>query len=124
MPRVFYTRHVLPIRSTVHESHLGHWSFHEGFPGALSDVIEGIWEVEGTVANTRERIFPSGSVDLLVNLGEPQWLLTPRSVAVESELVWLSGIHDRPLVVESQQHVHVFCVRLRPEAANILLGIP
>lgn len=98
---------------------------HQCRPPALAHVVESIWEVAGTVANTRERIFPDGGIDLVMNLGPEQRLVRADGTAVfASGATWLSGIQRQPIVMESAAEVHVFAVRLRPAAAAILLNAP
>jgi AraC-like DNA-binding protein len=113
----------LPIRSFDYASPLGTWTFRECRPRELSAWIETIWEVEGTVTHVRERVFPNGRVDLLVNLGPPQRLIEG-SGDERFEDGWLSGLQQRALVIESAPRTHVFGVRLRPEGARLLLGLP
>lgn len=111
---------MLCIEHARHTSALGSWSFSHCSPAALRETIECIWEVEGTVTHTRERIFPNGRADLIVNLGPPQ-RLTGGEVL---DRVCVSGLQHRPLVIESANQVHVFGVRLTPDGAGRLLGAP
>ena len=77
------------------------------------------------MVHTRERIFPSGSIDLLVNLGPDQRVIVPGTTLVlSSGAVWLSGLQRQPLLVESSFRVHMFCVQLRPAAAASMLAAP
>jgi AraC-like DNA-binding protein len=104
---------------------LGRWTMHESRPRPLRHIVEAVWEVHGTVANTRARHFPSGAVDLLVNLGAPQRLIGEAGEdRFEQGQAWLAGLQVRPLVVESEHHVHIFGIRLRAAGASIVLGAP
>ena len=113
----------LPIRTLSHASPLGRWTFRECRPAGLSAWIETIWEVEGTVTHVRERVFPNGRVDLLVNLGPPQRLIEGAG-GERFDGGWLSGLQQRALLIESAPRTHVFGVRLRPEGARLLFGLP
>lgn len=114
----------MPLIQTLgHASSLGRWTFSECRPAALATLIESIWEVEGTVAHTRERIFPNGRVDLLVNLGPPQRLVEGDGAEL-FDTACVSGFQYRPLVIESMPRTHIFGVRLRPEGAYALFAAP
>ena len=94
-------------------------------PRALAQIVEAIWEVDGTVVNTRERILPSGSIDLLVNLGPDQRVVdADASEVLVRGSAWLSGVQRQPLLVESSTRVHIFGVRLRAAAAARMLSAP
>lgn len=98
---------------------------HESRPAPLRHIVESIWEVEGIVEHTRARHFPSGAIELLVNLGAPQRLVSTRGVGVFANgAAWLAGLQARPVVVDSEPGVHLFGVRLRAAAAATVLGLP
>lgn len=108
------------IVSFSHTSDLGTWTFHEVRPPSLLAAVESIWEVEGTVASTRSRIFPNGRVELLVNLGPPQRVLDHAFGRFDATCV--SGVQRGPLFVDAPFGTHLFGVRLRPEFAGALLA--
>ena len=113
------------IHSESQAGPFGQWTFQVCQPPALAHVVESIWEARGTVVHTHERILPSGAIELITNLGPPQWLVRPDGVETfASGATWLSGMQQRPLLVESMQAVHVFGVRLRAAAASHLLATP
>ena len=93
-------------------------------PRALANVVQAIWEVDGTVVNTRERILPGGSIDVLVNLGPEQRVIGAAPAVLTLGGACLSGVHRAPLLVESNPRVHMFGVRLRPAAAFQMLAVP
>lgn len=105
-----------------HASDLGTWTFHETRPRALADTVETIWEVQGTVAHSRSRIFPNRRVELLVNLGPPQRV--EHGLGLERfDTTCVSGVQTGPVMVEASEGTHLFGVRLRAEAAGALLGV-
>jgi methylphosphotriester-DNA--protein-cysteine methyltransferase len=114
---------MLAVQTLSHASALGAWTFHECRPAALRASIESIWEVEGTVTHTRERIFPNGRIDVLVNLGPPQRIVEGEGLT-RFETTCVSGLQMRPLVVESMRETHVFGMRFRAESAYALLAAP
>ena len=106
-----------------HASDLGSWTFHSWQPAALASVVESIWEVRGTVANRLSRIFPNGRVDLLVNLGPPQRIVSGLGMSW-FDVSCVSGVQLGPLLVEAGETTHLFGVRLRAHAAGALLAAP
>lgn len=98
---------------------------YEARPQSLRHTVESIWEVDGVVAHTRSRHFPSGSVDLLINLGPPQHLTGQASVSRFGQGdAWLAGLQTRPVVIDSDPCVHIFGIRLRAAVASRVLGAP
>ena len=98
---------------------------HAYTPPALAHMVDAIWEVEGTVVNTGERIFPNGTIDVVTNLGPEQRLVQPDGIErFATGDTWLSGIQLQPLVMQSQRDVHVFGIRLRAGAAASVLSAP
>ncbi|HEV3484421.1 MAG TPA: helix-turn-helix domain-containing protein, partial [Vicinamibacterales bacterium] len=113
------------VRLSIHDTDLGRWTMYACRPAALGHVVDGMWEVSGTVANACERIFPSGTIDIVMNLGPDQRLVRPGGADVfASGAAWVSGMQQRPFVMESGSEVHVVGVRLRPVAAAALLSVP
>lgn len=85
-------------------------------------MVEVIWHSEGT-SHGRERIFPNGTVELLVNLGEPFRLVEGRGEE-RFTTTWLSGLQSGPQVIEGPVRHRVLSVRLRPAGAYALLAMP
>ena len=86
--------------------------------------MESIWESKGQAFFAREKILPSGCVDLLINLGPPHWLLDPDTgmKAVEYRTTWLSGMQERFVLTESPRDVWMIGVRLYGLGAYTFLG--
>lgn len=113
------------IQTISERTPLGTWQMHVCHPRGLGHVVESIWEVRGTVAHTRARHFPTGAVDVLVNLGDRQVVLgDSRMERFGTDDVWLSGVQSRPVVVESEPFVHLFAIRLRAAFAAAVLRAP
>ena len=81
------------------------------------------WYAQGRATFPRKRLFPNGRIELLVNLGDPIRLVE----GVGSPVLksgWLSGLHARPVVIESSYSTACLGVRLKPAGAHALLGRP
>ena len=89
-------------------------------PDLAGPVVE-YWEVEGALAPFRETLLPNGCVELMVNLGPPHRVLGGRGAGTW-ERGWLSGLHERALVIESLHGTHLVSARLHPLGAAALLG--
>ena len=64
------------IRVFRHDSPLGRWTVTTLEPHALlHGIVRSIWQGEGRVTYSRDRILPGGQSYLLVNLGPPQYLV-------------------------------------------------
>jgi AraC-like DNA-binding protein len=115
---------VLPITTARFALPLGTWTFSECRPAALSGAVESIWEVEGVVVNPRERIFPSAYVEIIVNLGPPQRIVDGSDACgtFGDGSACVSGLQQRPLIVETALQTHVFGIRLHATAAQALLA--
>jgi AraC-like DNA-binding protein len=61
---------ILEISLRAIDSPLGAWTHAEARPARLAGVVESIWYFDGFVAERRERVFPSGVIELIVHLGE------------------------------------------------------
>lgn len=95
-------------------------------PVGLPAFVEGVWE-QRTAATTRWCFLPTGSLELIFNLGRPFAVGDARrkgdvAPAVDG-FAFLSGLHTGPLDVVLEG-LHVFGVRLHPVASQALFGVP
>lgn len=115
------------VRSRVVDTDLGRWSLAEWKPPAgtaLDREVAGVWDFEGTVTAPRERVFPNGGVELLIQLddryrdiGEAGPVLTPTTC--------VTGVHTRAFVIEAPPRAcRVIGIRLHPPAGWALLRHP
>jgi AraC-like DNA-binding protein len=96
-------------------------------PPPLSDFIERFWICSDATPHPRERILPSGTIELVVNLREDEVRIydpshpdrcTRRSGAI------LSGAYSRFFVIDPSQHASILGVHFRPGGAFPFLGAP
>lgn len=105
------------------DSPLGCWTQTEWRPAHLAGLVERVWHSEGTMIYPRERVFPSGTVELIVHLGEPYRLV--KGVGTERfATACLTGMQSGPMVIEGPLRHSVLGVRLHPSGAYALLALP
>ncbi len=115
----------MPLTEFRADSPLGTWTSLSWTPEparAHAFPVEQIWYFDGTVAHRRERVFPNGSLELIVHLGDRY--RDPVAGRTFPELV-MAGLATEATVVEAPPgRSHVMGVRLRPGGAFAVLGRP
>jgi hypothetical protein len=90
------------------------------FPGQpLADYVECLWYVNQHVSYTREKILPTGTVELIINFGGAFKLIDPHDPA-QFELntaSWLVGLQTEPLINEPLAESHMIGARFKPGGA-------
>jgi AraC-like DNA-binding protein len=105
-------------------SELGSWTQHAWRPSALAGLVECIWLFDGRLAQRRERFYPTGDLDLIVQLDEP-FRIVEGQPATACPHTSLAGLLLGPLVIETPVvRSRVLVVRLRPAGALALFGVP
>lgn len=103
---------------------LGSWRLALCTPAAdLADVVEQIWFGEGEVSYERDRILPTGSSHLLINLG-PAQILHAAEGPRRFEQIWFSGSQQAPLDTSAPFGQALLGVAFNPLGARAWLGIP
>jgi AraC-like DNA-binding protein len=105
-------------------SELGSWTQLTWRPKALAGLVEYIWLFDGQLAHTRERFYPTGDLDLIVQLDAP-FRVVEGQPATACPRTSLAGLLLSPLVIETPaERSRVLVVRLRPAGALALFGVP
>lgn len=104
------------------DSHLGCWTVTEWRPPHIANVVEAMWHFDGVVEYPRERVFPSGMIELIVHLGERY-----REVEGDRTEIYpttcITGMQLGPMVIEAPSCRNaVMGIRLHPAGAYALLG--
>lgn len=92
----------------------------------LQPYVQTIWYARGQVPYRRERILPTGTIVLLINLGAPFRLTVgagPGAVRVQADS-WVCGLQSRFMVNQPLGETHMVGVTFRPGAAYPFLGMP
>lgn len=111
----------MAVATHHHASPLGNWTHSTWRPPHLAPFVAMLWYSEGTLLESRERVFPNGLVELVVHLGEPYRLVEG---AGGFGPACLSGLQARPIVIEGPRYHRVLGMRLRPAGARALLARP
>jgi AraC-like DNA-binding protein len=100
--------------------------FHTPRP-PLDRFVERLWLVTDGQAPRRDRILPSGTVELVVNLRDDRVRVdrTMQCARVqEYSGVVVSGPYSAAFVVDAAQHAAMMGVHFRPGGAPAVLGVP
>jgi AraC-like DNA-binding protein len=106
------------------ESSRGRWTYSEWCPPALSAWVDRIWHSEGTTTEDRDRHFPHGMIELLVNVGGDRFDLLEPTGTARFTTTWLCGQLLGPTVCTQPRRHAVLGIRLHPAGAYALLGTP
>lgn len=118
-----------PLQVVCHhvEADLGRWTHSEWRPPArhpLSWVVERIWDFEGQVTDRRERLFPCGVIELIVQLDDRYHDVEGAGLTLTPP-VCVTGMQLGPLVIEAPPRpCRVLGVRFHPPGAWAILGHP
>ena len=96
-------------------------------PPPLDTCIERFWLLSNTPAHSKERIAPSGTIDLVINLHENELRIYDPSNPERCERfsgAVVSGAHSGPFVIDPRERGSVIGVRFRPGGAFPFLGTP
>lgn len=105
------------------ESELGAWTQLTWRPYELAGLVECVWLFDGELGR-RERHYPTGELDLIVQLDAPFHIVEGQPAAT-CPPTSLAGLLVAPLVIESPAaRSRVLGVRLRPAGAFSLFGVP
>src|SRR5689334_8994552 len=111
-----------PARTLELEAPIGRWQLHSAAPDPdLARSIRELWEVQGTLAPFRETLLPNGAAEIMFNLGPPHELQSDQGRGIWTD-AWISGLHERSLIIESLEGTHLVSARLHPLGAVELLG--
>lgn len=106
------------------DSPLGCWTVARWSPppsSLLRGVVEQIWYFDGTLAVERERVFPDGCAELIVQLDRPHRDGDTGSLE-PFPAVCINGLRTRPsVVVAPQNRCRVLGMRFEPAAAGSLM---
>src|SRR5215208_875735 len=92
----------------------------------LADFVEYMWALRDAPAHSTERIVPSGTLELVVNLHEDALRIyepTSGSWRRYSGAV-VSGAYRRFFVIDARDHASIVGVHFRPGGAWAFLGVP
>lgn len=91
----------------------------------LSDFVERLWLFSDAPGHLKERIVPSGTIELVINLHENELriydLLGHRCRRLSGAVV--SGAYRQSFVIDTQEHASIIGVHFKPGGAFSFLGV-
>ena len=93
---------------------------------ALREHVEHLWTLSDAPGHARERIVPSGTIELVFNLHADELRIHDPFTAVERRFrgAVASGCYERAFEIDTRAHVLVVGVHFKPGGAARLLGAP
>jgi AraC-like DNA-binding protein len=94
----------------------------------LSRFVDHLWSFSDVPAHEKERIIPSGTLELVVNLDEDEFRIydaTDCERHTRFAGAMISGAYSRPFVIDTREHASVIGAHFRPGGAlPFLSGLP
>ena len=93
----------------------------------LSEYVECLWRVRGPMPYRREKILPTGTIDLIINFGQPYKRIDSQTGAVLSEQKqsWLCGLQNEFILSEAgSDFTDVIGVRFKPGGMFAFFDFP
>ncbi len=91
----------------------------------LASLVEYFWVLRDAPAHARERIVPSGTLELVINLDEDAFRIydpaSARCRRYRGALV--SGCYGRSFEIDTRQHASILGIHFRPGGAASVLGV-
>lgn len=94
---------------------------------ALRPWIDKLWALRDAPAHDRERILPSGTLELVFNLQEDEFRIYREDGHTPCQRLpgaIVSGAYDRSFTIDTREHASVVGVHFAPGGAAALLGVP
>jgi AraC-like DNA-binding protein len=97
-------------------------------PGApLSAFVANLWSLSDAPLHTKERIVPSGTLELVINLNEDEFRIYDARDGARFQRfsgTIVSGAYDSFFVIDTAEHASVIGVHFKPGGASPFLGVP
>jgi AraC-like DNA-binding protein len=93
----------------------------------LRPWVDKLWALRDAPAHTRERILPSGTLELVINLQEDELRIYPASDGTSCQRLRgaiVSGAYDRYFGIDTREHASIIGVHFKPAGAGAVLGAP
>jgi hypothetical protein len=93
----------------------------------LKGLVENLWSLSDAPAHTRERIMPSGTIELVINLDEDEFRIYGAAGSKPPKRfpgAMVSGAYSGPFVIDTREHASIMGVHFAPGGALPFLGAP
>jgi AraC-like DNA-binding protein len=92
----------------------------------LGYFVERFWQISDSPPHGKERIIPSGTIELVINLHENEFrIYDPKQPTCCKRFsgAIVSGAYDGAFVIDAEQHASAIGVHFRPGGAHPFLGV-
>lgn len=92
----------------------------------LDEIVECLWALSDAPGHARERIVPSGTVELVINLHEDAFRIHGSAEGAERRFrgALVSGCYRSAFEIDTRAHARIVGVHFKPGGAARLLGTP
>jgi AraC-like DNA-binding protein len=90
---------------------------------ALRDVVDYVWSLHDAPAHARERIVPTGTVELVINLAEDEFRVYRGERVERLPGAMVSGCYRAAFDIDTREHASIAGVHFKPGGAGAL-GLP
>lgn len=92
----------------------------------LSSYIECLWYINDTVPYQRERILPTGTIEIMLNFGSSFRVYdnNDNSKFTLNHGAWIAGLQTEYIINEPVAETHMMGIRLKPYGLPLLMNIP
>jgi AraC-like DNA-binding protein len=92
---------------------------------ALANIVEYVWASQGAPAHARERIVPTGTLELFVSLVDVEGRIHDAAGREQSfSGAGVAGAYRRPFMFDTRENASTVGVHFRPGYAGMVLGVP
>jgi len=97
-------------------------------PPPLAALVDHFWSLSDAPSHAKERIIPSGTIELVINLQHDEIRVFKRATT-EEECIRLagavvSGAYSGAFVIDTHAHAAIVGVHFKPGGAATVLGVP
>jgi AraC-like DNA-binding protein len=93
----------------------------------LNEFVTRMWLVSGGQSPRRERILPSGTIELVINLRDDHVRIDRTLQGAHAKTfsgVVVSGTYSGAFIIDARQHASMMGVHFRPGGGAAVLGVP
>jgi AraC-like DNA-binding protein len=91
----------------------------------LAKFAEYLWASQGAPSHAYERVVPTGTVELVVNLRDDVMRICDADGRYQSGSgIAVAGAYRRPFIIETHESASAIGVHFKPGCAGVVLGVP
>jgi AraC-like DNA-binding protein len=92
----------------------------------LAKLVEYVWASQGAPAHAKERVVPTGTLELAVSLVEDKGRIYDPDGREQclSGVAAVAGAYRRPFTFDTRERASIVGVHFRPGCAGVVLGVP